>query len=169
MLQDLANLAQVVSAVVAAVALVVLAIQARLLRNQIRDQVRSQRTAQYQAAMTLMFNWRSDLINKPELAERLREPDGGSKYFQDVLDRQGVESYFHTLKLFHIFEIYFILHREGVIDESMWQGWKKNVAILMTPKQNRELWATLKSIHVLNRDFETFVDEIIEQKLQSVA
>jgi len=64
---------------------------------QTRENVKATRSSQYQSAVRLMFEWRSDVLKSPALAESMKN----SKYFEEMFAKYGVETYFHTLKLLH--------------------------------------------------------------------
>jgi hypothetical protein len=167
-LQNIANFAQALSALVAVIALLIVVWQVFLLRRQIEESTRTQRTSQYQAALQLIFDWRSDVIDNPDLAKRFVDPNSGSDYFPEILKHQSVEGYFHTLKLFHIFEIFFLLYKEGVITKEMWEGWENNANVVMSIKLNQELWEKVKGKQAFNSDFVQIIDQIVKSQKETL-
>lgn len=130
--------------------------------RQIKNSNRAERTSQYQAALNMMFDWRSDIINDADIAKSIGDPLRGSAYFHDVIERYGAKSYFHTVKLFHILEYLHILHKESVITDQMWAGWQKNLELIVTAQDTREIWARLKNVGIFEDQFEALVDEIVK-------
>ncbi len=132
---------------------------------QIRLLIRSARTAQYQTALHMMFEWRSDIINHPTLAERYKS----STYFKEVFGEQGIESYFHTLKLFHTLEVFYLLQDYKIINAKMWSSWKQQADIVMTPDKNRKLWRRLKAVSVYNAKFVKEIDAVVDDIEKNLA
>ncbi len=126
---------------------------------QIRVFIKTARTAQYQTALQMLFDWRSDLIQNESLAERYES----SRYFREVFLEHGVSQYFHTLKLFHILEVFFLLRDHGVINENMAEAWIKQTEIVMTPEKNRSLWHRLKRVNIYHKRFVDEVDAIVKR------
>lgn len=107
----------------------------------------------------MLFDWRTNLIQNPRLADRYMDSD----YFRKVLTEHGVESYFHTVKIFHILEVFFLLRRNGIIETHMWQAWDEQVKIIMVPIKNRELWKKLKDLKIYNEHFVERVDAVVRR------
>ena len=97
-------------------------------------------TSQYQTALQMLFNWRTDIIENPELAKRYEDVT----FFKEVFKEHGEQSYFHTVKIFHVLEVFFLLRKSNVIEKDMWDAWEKQVEIIMAPVKNRDLWKKLK-------------------------
>jgi hypothetical protein len=129
--------------------------------RQIGESNRAQRTSQYQAAVSMMLDWRSDILQHSKIGEWLGDSERGSTYFHDVIKKYGAENYFHTVKLFHIFEFLHILHEEKVITSEMWSGWEKNLELIVTSQDMREIWSRLKGVGIFEDKFELAVDRIV--------
>lgn len=127
-------------------------------KRQMEENRRTNQMAQYQAALQLLFDWRAEMIANPTLAEGFRD----SPYFRDAFTILPEQRYFHTVKLFHIFEHFWLLHDRGVIDDQMWQGWARNAAILVQPEATRALWRKLQSAGVFNPGFVQFMDRLVD-------
>ena len=125
---------------------------------QMEENRRTNQMAQYQAALQLSFDWRAEMIANPALAEGLRD----APYFRDAFAIVPGQRYFHTVKLFHIFEHFWLLHDRGVIDDQMWQDWPRNAAILLQPEATRALWKTLASAGIFNPDFVQFMNGLVD-------
>jgi hypothetical protein len=132
---------------------------------QIRVFINTSRTAQYQAALQMLFDWRSDIIRDEELAKRYET----STYFQEVFEDQPPKEYFHTLKLFQTLEVLFLLQHHGVINQQMGIVWRRQAEVIFTPKPNRILWVKLKAVSIYNTDFTSAVDSIVAEINNRVA
>jgi hypothetical protein len=106
-----ASIVQAVGTVFIALTFVIYWRQLGTMRKQLDDNRRTNETSQYQAALQLMFDWRSDLIGNPKLADGFRD----APFYESVFQVLPVEQYFHTMKLFHIYQHYWLLKSHGVI------------------------------------------------------
>lgn len=127
-------------------------------KEQLSSSFKTQQTSQYQAALQLMFDWRSEAIANPDLVQHFSD----DPYFQEVFNIIPVQQYFHTLKLFHIFELYWLLRQRSVINDQMWEGWANNVKILVRPEKNLMIWKKLKNAGIFNPGFVEFVEDMIK-------
>jgi hypothetical protein len=119
-------------------------------------------TAQYQGALQLMLDWRSDIIADPSLVGQYHTEEFFDKAFEILPARE----YFHTMKLLHIFEHCWLLNSRGVIPRDMWDPWSYNLILLMRQDKKRTLWNYVKTVNVFNRKFVTFVDKIVSEEDQ---
>jgi hypothetical protein len=143
--------------------------QINLLSQQIEESNRTQKTSQYLSSLQIMSDWRSEIIQNNDLAERFII-DHDSAYFKAALKDGNVKSYFHRLNLFHILELFFILHANKIIDDKMWKGWNNQSTILIKSDKNRQLWKDVLSIpNIFHPDFEEFINKKVveEEKLAS--
>jgi hypothetical protein len=115
--------------------------------------------AQYQGALQLMFDWRSELIANPALAASF----SAEPFFAEAFKILPEQEYFHTVKLFHIFEHIWLLNSRQIIHNDMWEPWSHNIVLLMRQKKKRELWKLLKDIGIFNRTFVQFVDKAVKE------
>ncbi len=139
--------------------------QLRLLSKQLEDARRTNRASQYQAALQLMFDWRSEIIAKPELADGF----GEEAYFKKAFGMLPRERYFHLIKLFHIFEHYWLLHDQNVIEPNMWIGWSHNLFLTLSEGESRQVWDLAKEAKIFNSKFVAFVEKGLKDESQSRA
>ncbi|MES1157613.1 MAG: hypothetical protein ABUL67_00810 [Haliangium ochraceum] len=114
--------------------------------------------SQYQGALQLMFDWRSELIANPDLAEGFRD----EPFFAEAFKLLPEQQYFHTVKLFHIFEHFWLLNSRKIIHEDIWKPWSRNIILLMRQKKKRAIWDLLKKIGIFNVSFVSFVDDEVQ-------
>lgn len=127
--------------------------------RQTKRNTKTTEASQYQNAMQLMFEWRTDVQNDADLVKHYKEVD----YFNKIFKEYGVEFYFHNLKLFSTLEMFFMLNSKKIIDENMMRSWENNAKILMQPLKNRKLWNDLHKINIYNEDFSKWMDKIVER------
>jgi hypothetical protein len=128
--------------------------------KQVHEANRTRKIEQYHAALAMMFEWRSDIIREPKLAERLNDPTHAASYFHKVIEHYGAENYFHTLKLFHTFEYLHLLKDDKVITSEMWEGWEKNLKLIMTSSDAAAIWADVKEIGIFHKEFAATMDRL---------
>lgn len=125
---------------------------------QTRENIRSIQMSQYQDALRMMFDVRSEIISKPEIIEEEQEHD----YFNKVyLAAGGKQRYYYKLKLFHAFEVFFLLHENKVITSDMWLSWSNNIQTTLKSESNRKIWSMMRQHNIFNEEFAKFVDSLI--------
>jgi len=128
------------------------------LRQMKKSNTAAQMT-QYQGAVQLMLDWRSNIIADPKLVEEYDTEDYFKKAFKDV----PIPTYFHTIKLLHIFEHCWLLNDRGVIPSDLWQPWSNNICLLMRRSKERDLWKHVRTANVFNGEFVKFVDGVVTE------
>jgi len=136
----------------------VLTITMMIMIRQTRESIKSVRIGQYQEALKMIFEWRSDILDDEELAA-----DIAADKYTELFDKYGVKKYYHTLKLFQTFEVFYILHDTKVIDHVMWIGWQNNLAGILTSHRTRGIWKDLRHLNLFHSGFMTIVDSIVSK------
>ncbi len=130
-----------------------------ILIYQTRQNTKALRISSYQNALRNIFEYRSDIIaDKGVLKSKAL-----STYLKKVYSAFGTKQYYHTLKLFHTYEVFFLLHKENIIDQEMWTGWKSNLKISLSAEGNRDIWNHVKKANVFHPGFAQLIDDIIQQ------
>jgi len=137
---------------------VVLFITLFILIWQINLNMKTIRMSQYQDALKMMFECRSDLINNDDISKLLE-----SNYFNKLFSEYGKKEYFVTLKLLHTFEVFLLLNKSKIIKDAMWKGWKNNLEKVLETGKIRTVWKNLESVHIFHQDFISLVDDLIEE------
>ncbi len=154
---ELASLIQAAGTIFIALTFVIYWHQLGAMRKQLEDNRRTNQTSQYQAALQLMFDWRSDLISNPQLAHGFED----SPYYAAAFSIMPIDQYFHTMKLFHVFQHYWLLNNLEVIDKRIWDGWAKNIEINMQVELHQKIWNKLKEHQVFDTPFVSFIDNCV--------
>lgn len=114
--------------------------------------------SQYQDALKMMFECRSDIINNDDICKLLE-----SNYFEEILSEYGRKEYFILLKVLHTFEVFFLLNESKIIKADMWNGWKNNLKKTLGCKEIRNLWENLECVDIFHQDFIILVNNLIEE------
>ena len=137
---------------------VVLFITLLILIWQTKLNMKTNKMSQYQDALKMMFECRSDIINNDDLSKLLE-----SNYFEELFSEYGRKEYFILLKVLHTFEIFFLLNKSKIIEADMWNGWKNNLKKTLESKEIRNAWENLESVHIFHQEFIILVDNLIEE------
>lgn len=113
----------------------------------------------YQNVIDQMFQWRSKIIEDPELAIVTREQEG-LHAATETADTPKV--YYHSLQLFHIFESLYLLHASGIIGDDKWRGWEKNIRVALDCPERRTIWERLDAKDIYHPGFVTLMNSTAE-------
>jgi hypothetical protein len=159
MLVKISALIQAVATPFVALTFFLVLYQLRAMQVQLADARRVAQTSQHQAALQLMFDWRSEIIADPSLADGFRSEG----FFREVFEAVPPKRYFHNIKLFHIFEYYWLLYHRKIIDDDMWSGWSHNLSLVIKEVESRRIWEFVRGAQTFNPVFVAYVDDILKQ------
>lgn len=125
---------------------------------QTRHADRVSRMAQYLNALHMMSENRAQLMTKGSLIN----PEQESVFFRQMYALVGKEGYYYKLRLFHTFELFFLLHKSHLIDEDMWHGWRNNMRVCFDTDINREVWLAIRNQDLFHPSFTKFINAFVD-------
>ena len=153
-IEKFAAIAEIVSSVAILVTLVFLAVQTSQNTQAITEQTAITRYSVYDANNTSIINWRSSLIENPELRrawfELANSPDSSR-----MNPQERTTGYFLATSLFSIYDNAYMAHELGVMDAGGWERFRDRICVDYSRFQNTA-WPNAKPF--LNSQFTEYVE-----------
>lgn len=151
-LQDLGNIGEFVGAIAVVVSLIYLAIQ-------IRQNTKTVRTSTYQAALDSARSDTELILSHPHLERIYRV---GRRDPTELTDEERPVFRMLLGQLLLNYEILFLQHQHGVIDDDFWRGRQQGLRALLSQPGVRRWWDKAPLVH---RYFATEFRKLVESLL----
>ena len=150
MLQDLANLGELIGAVAVVVSLIYLAVQ-------IRQNTRAVRSSTFQSVVDTLSTGVAEIARDPEIT---RLWITGLQNSDELSEIERGRFRLFVLMAVRKWENAFYQHGAGMLDEPQWKGIVQDIRSIVRQPGFRAWWDRVPD--VVSSDFRSFIDELIE-------
>jgi hypothetical protein len=134
------------------------------LANQVRQNTREMRSA---ANQELLSSWNAitDFSTSEHGANFFHKTSMGD--WESMSPAELAVYRLLSLKLFRTFEHAFLLHRDGLLTDDVWQGWRTQLAMSIAMPGMRTAWQPTSGM--LNEEFVSFVESLQDESVHIAA